>query len=53
MVQITEVKENQSSRESRTAAHTHIKGLGLNEQGIAKPIEGGFVDRMKPVKPVG
>lgn len=43
MVQITEVKENQSSRESRTAAHTHIKGLGLNEQGIAKPIEGGFV----------
>lgn len=42
MVQITEVKDNQS-RESRTAAHTHIKGLGLDEKGMAKKVEGGFV----------
>lgn len=42
MVQIAEVKDNQS-RESRTAAHTHIKGLGLDEHGIAKKVDGGFV----------
>lgn len=42
MVQISEVKDVQS-RESRTAAHTHIKGLGLDEHGIAKKVEGGFV----------
>ncbi|KAK6461916.1 RUVB-like protein [Scheffersomyces coipomensis] len=44
MVQINEVKESSSqARESRTAAHTHIKGLGLDEHGIAKRVEGGFV----------
>ncbi|CAK9439838.1 uncharacterized protein LODBEIA_P39380 [Lodderomyces beijingensis] len=44
MVQIAEVNDNQvSQRENRTAAHTHIKGLGLNEHGIAKQIDGGFV----------
>ncbi|CAI5759203.1 unnamed protein product [Candida verbasci] len=42
MVSISEVKDSQS-QQSRTAAHTHIKGLGLNEHGIAKHIEGGFV----------
>jgi RuvB-like protein 1 (pontin 52) len=42
MVQISEVKDSQS-RESRTAAHTHIKGLGLDEHGIAKKVDGGFV----------
>jgi RuvB-like protein 1 len=41
MVQITEVKG--VTRDNRTAAHTHIKGLGLNELGEAKSIEGGFV----------
>lgn len=30
-------------RESRTAAHTHIKGLGLDEKGAARKVEGGFV----------
>ncbi|KAI3405454.2 RVB1 [Candida oxycetoniae] len=44
MVQISEVNDNQTSqRENRTAAHTHIKGLGLNEHGIAKSVDGGFV----------
>ena len=49
MVQISEVTDKttslpvSSAKENRTAAHTHIKGLGLNEYGTAKPIEGGFV----------
>ncbi|EMG47005.1 RuvB-like helicase 1 [Candida maltosa Xu316] len=49
MVQISEVKDEQqsSSRESRTSAHTHIKGLGLTEQGTAKPMEGGFIGQVE------
>lgn len=27
----------------RAAAHTHIKGLGLDENGVARPVDGGFV----------
>ncbi len=42
MVEINELKGN-ITRESRTAAHTHIKGLGLDEFGKAKRIDGGFV----------
>ncbi|KMU77299.1 TATA-binding protein-interacting protein 49 [Coccidioides immitis RMSCC 3703] len=41
MVQISEVKGN--SRENRTAAHTHIKGLGLRSDGAAEHISSGFV----------
>jgi RuvB-like protein 1 (pontin 52) len=41
MVQITEVKGN--SRENRTAAHTHIKGLGLRPDGTAEKQAGGFI----------
>lgn len=41
MVQISEVKGN--SRENRTAAHTHIRGLGLNPQGVAEKQAAGFV----------
>jgi RuvB-like protein 1 (pontin 52) len=41
MVQISEVKG--SSRENRTAAHTHIKGLGLRPDGTAEPSADGFV----------
>jgi RuvB-like protein 1 len=40
MVQISEVKGN--NRDNRTAAHTHIKGLGLNN-GIAEKQAAGFV----------
>lgn len=43
MVAITEVSRETQGKESRTAAHTHIKGLGLDEHGIAKRVEGGFV----------
>ncbi|KAF9888108.1 RuvB ATP-dependent DNA helicase pontin [Aspergillus nanangensis] len=41
MVQISEVKGN--SRENRTAAHTHIKGLGLRADGTAETSGDGFV----------
>lgn len=41
MVQISEVKGN--SRESRTAAHTHIKGLGLLQDGTAESSADGFI----------
>ncbi|KAK5662854.1 hypothetical protein OQA88_6265 [Cercophora sp. LCS_1] len=40
MVQISEVKGN--NRANRTAAHTHIKGLGLNN-GVAEKQAAGFV----------
>jgi RuvB-like protein 1 (pontin 52) len=41
MVQIIDVKGN--TRERRTATHTHIKGLGLREDGHAEKQSGGFV----------
>ncbi|KAL8674731.1 MAG: hypothetical protein Q9168_000889 [Polycauliona sp. 1 TL-2023] len=41
MVNISEVKGN--ARENRTAAHTHIKGLGLGSNGYAERSSGGFV----------
>jgi RuvB-like protein 1 len=41
MVNISEVKGN--TRENRTAAHTHIKGLGLRQDGTAEPSGNGFV----------
>lgn len=41
MVQISEVKGNK--RDNRTAAHTHIKGLGLKSDGRADSQAGGFV----------
>lgn len=44
MVQISEVKGN--SRENRTAAHTHIKGLGLRSDGYAEISGAGFVGQV-------
>lgn len=41
MVQISEVKGN--SRENRTAAHTHIRGLGLRADGSSETAGDGFV----------
>ncbi|CAI7631803.1 unnamed protein product [Penicillium glandicola] len=41
MVQISEVKGN--SRENRTAAHTHIRGLGLRSDGTPENNADGFV----------
>lgn len=44
MVQISEVKGNK--RDNRTAAHTHIKGLGLKPDGYADTQAGGFVGQV-------
>ncbi len=41
MVNISEVKGN--ARDNRTAAHTHIKGLGLRPDGTAETSGNGFV----------
>ncbi|KAK9457656.1 TIP49 C-terminus-domain-containing protein [Dipodascopsis uninucleata] len=41
MVKINEIKSG--SRDARTAAHTHIKGLGLDERGMATRVDGGFI----------
>ncbi|KAF2718455.1 ATP-dependent DNA helicase pontin [Polychaeton citri CBS 116435] len=41
-VQISEVRST-TSRESRTAAHSHIKGLGLRSDGTADSQSHGFV----------
>ena len=51
MVTISEVKGN--SRENRTAAHTHIKGLGLKSNGYAETTSAGFVGQVaaREVKP--
>ena len=38
MVQISEVRE--SSRDSRVAQHSHIRGLGLSEDGVAQTAAG-------------
>ncbi|KAF1854836.1 hypothetical protein Lal_00006924, partial [Lupinus albus] len=44
MVQISEVKGNK--RDNRTAAHTHIKGLGLKSDGYAEKQAAGFVGQV-------
>ncbi|KAI8148426.1 RuvB-like 1 [Fennellomyces sp. T-0311] len=40
-MRIEQVKS--APREQRVAAHSHIKGLGLRDDGTAEPILGGFV----------
>lgn len=40
-MRISEVKS--TNREQRIAPHTHIKGLGLNEEGRAYQQADGFV----------
>ncbi|KAK5102430.1 RuvB ATP-dependent DNA helicase pontin [Exophiala xenobiotica] len=44
MVNITEVKS--SGRDHRTAAHTHIKGLGLKNDGSAETSGNGFIGQV-------
>lgn len=41
MVEIRDVKGD--TRTARTAAHSHIKGLGLRSDGYADNVSGGFV----------
>jgi RuvB-like protein 1 (pontin 52) len=44
-MKIEEVKS--TTKTTRVSAHTHIKGLGLNELGIASPIGAGLVGQEK------
>jgi len=44
MLPISLVKGN--ARDHRTATHTHIKGLGLNQDGIAEKQSAGFVGQI-------
>ena len=44
MVNLSEVKG--TSRDNRTAAHTHIKGLGLRPDGTAESSGNGFVGQV-------
>jgi RuvB-like protein 1 (pontin 52) len=50
-MKITEVSS--LTKESRTAAHTHIKGLGLNDNGAADSISGGFVGQTEAREAAG
>ena len=36
-----------TTKTQRVAVHTHIKGLGLNEEGVALPIAAGLVGQEK------
>jgi len=48
------IEEVQSTtRQQRVAAHTHIKGLGLNAQGCALPIGTGMVGQEKAREAAG
>jgi RuvB-like protein 1 (pontin 52) len=40
-MKIEQVKS--TPHEKRVATHSHIKGLGLREDGTAEPIQSGFV----------
>ena len=40
-MKIEEVKS--TTKTQRIAAHSHVKGLGLNDNGIAIPIAAGLV----------
>mmetsp|Transcript_24754 Transcript_24754/g.36970 ORF Transcript_24754/g.36970 Transcript_24754/m.36970 type:complete len:455 (-) Transcript_24754:198-1562(-) len=44
-MKIEEVKS--TTKTTRVSAHTHIKGLGLNELGVANPIGAGLVGQEK------
>lgn len=44
-MKIDEVRS--TTREQRIAAHSHIKGLGLDETGTAKPQADGLVGQIK------
>lgn len=43
MVTISEVKTGTGAKDARTAAHTHIKSLGLRPDGTAEHVASGFV----------
>lgn len=44
-MKIEEVKS--TSKTQRIASHSHIKGLGLDDNGLAKPVAAGLVGQEK------
>ena len=46
MYQITE-QESSNKKQRRIFAHSHIKGLGLDENGKAIPVDSGLVGQEK------
>lgn len=44
-MKIEEVKS--TTKTERIAAHSHVKGLGLNEAGMADPVAAGFIGQEK------
>ena len=51
LAQIEEVQS--TTRQNRIAVHTHIKGLGLNDDGTALPIASGLVGQEKAREAAG
>lgn len=43
MAKISALSSSGGTREARVASHSHIRGLGLDEDGIAREDKGGFV----------
>lgn len=43
-MKIEEVRS--TTKKQRIAAHSHVKGLGLDENGIAKPQDAGLVGQI-------
>lgn len=41
------VNSSSTSTTKKVATHSHIKGLGLKEDGLAEPISSGFVGQYK------
>lgn len=46
-IAVKDAKPAGETTDSRTAAHTHIKGLGLDDKGVAKAVDGGFVGQIE------
>jgi RuvB-like protein 1 (pontin 52) len=44
-MKIEEVKS--TSKAQRVASHSHVKGLGVADDGIAKPVASGLVGQTK------
>lgn len=42
-----------SMKAQRIAPHSHVKGLGLDENALAKPIGGGFVGQKEAREAAG
>lgn len=51
---VPQIEEVQSTTKTqRVAVHTHIKGLGLDEKGVALPIAAGLVGQEKAREAAG